>query len=127
MNSKNKTILALGSNVSQEANMLKAKGMIERLLDGDVVFSEYMWTNPIGVDSDKFLNCLAIAHTDMDVAQFDMALKDIEHNLGSSKAEHQKGIVRIDIDVLLFGGQRYHEADWGRDYVKKMMAELMSK
>ena len=38
--------------------------------------------------------------------------------------ERKQGIVRIDIDILLADGQRHHEDDWERPYVKNLLAQL---
>lgn len=51
-------------------------------------------------------------------------LKDMERTIGSTPTERKQGIVRIDIDILLADGQRHHEDDWERPYVKNLLAQL---
>lgn len=60
----------------------------------------------------------------MSYAALWQVLKDMERSLGSLPAEREKGLVRIDIDILLADGKRHHEADWERDYVKSLLSEL---
>jgi 2-amino-4-hydroxy-6-hydroxymethyldihydropteridine diphosphokinase len=114
----------MGSNVSQVYNMQMAVTMMMSLLGKSVIFSRRVWTTPIGFDSDKFLNCIAVAYTDQGMPQLVRAFKDIEHRLGSMKSEHSAGVVKIDIDVLQYGDQRFHASDWNRDYIKALMKEM---
>lgn len=37
--------------------------------------------------------------------------------------EKDKNIVKIDIDILLYGDKRLHDKDWTRGYVKELMKE----
>ncbi len=124
MGKRQKLILALGSNENQESNMQLAQHKLERLLNGEVVFSETMWTDPLGIESDRFLNCLAVGYTHHGVDQLYRALKQVERSIGSLRAERKRGVVKIDIDILLFGDQRYHASDWKRDYVSRLLERM---
>lgn len=127
MGKKQKVILSLGANENQESNMQLAQYKLERLLSNQVIFSETMWTTPIGIDSDRFLNCLAVAHTHHSFTQLHRALKQIERSLGSQRAERKRGVVKMDIDILLFGDQRYHTSDWKRDYIRRLLERMGEK
>ena len=127
MGKKQKVILSLGANENQESNMQLAQYKLERLLSNQVIFSEMMWTTPIGIDSDRFLNCLAVAHTHHSFTQLHRALKQIERSLGSLRAERKRGVVKMDIDILLFGNSRYHTDDWQRDYVRRLLERMGEK
>ena len=52
-----KTIIALGSNHNQEENISKAQTLLKQRFK-NVKFSDKQWTEPIGITSDKFLNCI---------------------------------------------------------------------
>ena len=106
MGKKQKVILSLGANENQESNMQLAQYKLERLLSNQVIFSEMMWTTPIGIDSDRFLNCLAVAHTHHSFTQLHRALKQIERSLGDS---------------------RYHIDDWQRNYVRRLLERMGEK
>lgn len=127
MGKKQKVILSLGANENQESNMQLAQYKLERLLSNQVIFSEMMWTTPIGIDSDQFLNCLAVAHTHHSFTQLHRALKQIERSLGSLRAERKRGVVKMDIDILLFGDSRYHIDDWQRNYVRRLLERMGEK
>ena len=67
---------------------------------------------------------MAQADTNLGYPALRQMLKDIERTIGSTPAERKQGIVRIDIDILLADGQRHHEDDWERPYVKNLLAQL---
>jgi 2-amino-4-hydroxy-6-hydroxymethyldihydropteridine diphosphokinase len=78
------------------------------------------------MQSERFLNCLAIAHTKHREPQISSALKRIEIRCGNTRALRTVNIVRMDIDILLFDHQRLHEKDWKRSYIKNLMKEIDS-
>ena len=53
---KRKLIIALGANVDAEANIELAKIHLGKLFPG-IGFSTVVSTEPIGIESDDFLNC----------------------------------------------------------------------
>lgn len=120
-----KVTLCLGSNLDAQRNIDAAKDLLRHTLS-DIQFSSPLWTKPVGEkQTDRlYLNCLAEGHTDMDYPTLHNKLKNIEQRLGSTPSERQQGIVRIDIDILKLDWLRYHEDDWERDYVKRLLREL---
>lgn len=124
MNKSNyEIVIALGSNDRQEINMLTAKQLLRQLFS-DIEFTKSVWTKPIGIESDRFLNCLAIAHTKHREPQMKSALKRIQLRCGDTRSLRTINIVRMDIDILLFDHQRLHEKDWERPYIKNLMKEI---
>lgn len=119
----NKIIMALGSNTDAEKHLFAAKRMIENIFS-DVVFSSSLLTEPIGIDSDKFLNCLAVAFTELSKEEIEHTLKRIERDCGDNETDRKEGKILMDIDILEFEGEKYHIGDWERDYVKTLMKEI---
>ena len=70
-----------------------------------------------------YLNQLVYATTSLSVDELQSALKNIELCLGRTTEDRQKGIVRIDLDLLQYGDQRYHLRDWDRPYIKALLRE----
>ncbi|MBO4451193.1 MAG: 2-amino-4-hydroxy-6-hydroxymethyldihydropteridine diphosphokinase [Bacteroidaceae bacterium] len=116
-------VISLGSNDRQESNMALAKQLLEQLFS-DIRFTDSVWTNPVGIESDKFLNCLAIAHSKHREPQIKSALKRVQIRCGDTRAFRSINIVRMDIDILLFDGKRQHAEDWQRPYIKNLMKEI---
>ena|SRR5574344_143987 len=119
-----KVILALGSNINQEANMRQAENLLCQLFGKNIIFTDTIWTLPIGIKSDKFLNCLAVFHVSQEMKSLDDALKKIECQLGSDKLQKQIGIVPIDIDILKFGDIVCHMEDWKRSYIRQLLERI---
>ena len=106
-----KTIIALGSNSNQEENISKAQILLKQRFKG-IKFSDAQWTEPIGIKSDKFLNCLGTFETDISLTQVKQCLKEIEQTMGDSHESHQKGNVLIDIDLAQYGEEIVKEIIW---------------
>ena len=53
MAERKEIVLALGSNFDQEINISKAKAKLYDLFGNDIIFSEQIWTIPIGMISNK--------------------------------------------------------------------------
>ena len=116
-------VLALGSNNEQRKNISACKRMLEQYFPG-IVFTRQLWTDPIGMVSPKFLNCLACFSTTHTLYQLQVAIRNIEGRCGNRKAFRTRNIISIDVDILLYGDKKLHEADWERPYMKELMESL---
>ncbi|HEY9551231.1 MAG TPA: 2-amino-4-hydroxy-6-hydroxymethyldihydropteridine diphosphokinase [Prevotella sp.] len=116
-------IVALGSNYRQQQHLNKAKAALRNVF-GNMRFTSEIWTEPIGMVSDMFLNCLGYAHTDLPLQELNTLLKAIENECGNSHELRCQNVVCLDIDVLWHGGKKFHEADWQRDYIKQLLTEI---
>ena len=79
---------------------------------------------PRSLHRTQFLNCLALIHWTGGVFNLERELKDIEILSGDSEAKRSKNIVVMDLDILLYGTEKMHAADWERPYVEEMMKDL---
>lgn len=114
-------ILSLGSNYDQEKNIADAKSELLKTFGQTLMFSECKWTEPIGIKSDRFLNCLAFAHTSFSIDYINRALKHIESTCGNTRQARSRDIVKMDIDILKYGNVILHEDDWKRNYIIELM------
>lgn len=116
-------IIALGSNEQAEEHLDKAKKYIQALFP-NILFSEALWTEPIGIRSARFLNCVGVAMTGMDYSTICQMLKSIEHSCGDRQEDRRRNIVRMDIDLLRYGHRREHKKDWQRPYIQQLIKEI---
>lgn len=124
MESKNvEIVMALGCNVNQFAHIGQANGLLRELF-GDIVFSEAVWTDPVGLDSDRFVNQVAVARTPLPLEAVQTALKKVEALCGRTVMDKARGIIAMDIDLLAYNGKRYKEEDWQRDYIRRLLDSL---
>ena len=120
MTEPRRIIIAMGSNHQQQSHIDMAREFLRDAFLG-VCFSDMLWTEPIGVASDKFLNGLAVTFTPLDEAATTALLKDIERHCGDSPALRRCNIVNMGLDLLCFDGERRHDGDWERPYIKTLM------
>lgn len=108
---KMKITISLGSNTEQEQHIEEA---IERLktVFSDITFTQPQWTEPVGVVSDRYLNCLANFTTLLSLQQLVQQLKNIETAMGDTHENHKQGIVLIDLDVIKYGDKEVKKIAW---------------
>jgi 2-amino-4-hydroxy-6-hydroxymethyldihydropteridine diphosphokinase len=116
-------IVALGSNNNQTNNLERAVSIIKSMFN-DAEFSSNMWTNPIGIESDMFLNKLAKFSTKYNLSEILKVLKQVEKDCGNTQNDRDNNIIPMDIDILQYGDKKMHEKDWERPYVRHLMSEL---
>lgn len=120
-------ILALGSNTAQEYHLREAEIRLRKLIGKSIRFSKSLWTTPLGIKSDLFLNELVIADTILPLATLRLELQRIEHELDTTTEQKRQGIVGIDIDLLCYDGERWHHSDWRRPYIQQLLSTMLSE
>lgn len=120
LNVSKNLVIALGSNFDQERNVSFAMEELRKSFPG-MVFSKMLWTEPIGIVSDRFVNALGKTSTSMSQQQVTCVLKDIERKCGRCQEDKARNIVKLDLDLMLYGGERLKEVDWNRDYFQQLL------
>jgi len=115
-----RVIIALGSNTLPAAHMQWAAQRLSSLLAGDVCFSRTLWTQDIHHTGIYYMNRLAAGSTSLPVDRLEQMLKDIE-----AETERTREAVTLDLDLMLYDGQRYHEKDWPRPYIQQLINEIL--
>ena len=123
MNKTHELIISIGTNVDHDLNMTLAKRALLTLLP-DMTFTTEKWTTPVDAESDKFLNCLALATTRHGAKQIVRAFKQIERKCGDTKGKRSKGTITVDIDILKYDDEIFHKEDWQRGYIRALMREI---
>lgn len=106
--------LTLGSNTDQQRHIEEAQKRL-RALFPSIRFEEPCWTTPVGIVSDDFLNVEAIGTTDLALPDLTATLKEIEYVMGDHSANHRKGIVLIDIDLIDYGDLHLKDIIWKKE------------
>ena len=121
---KTKIIIALGANYEQDKNIQYAMRRLREFFP-NVVFSSMLWTEPIGIASDKFLNVLGCAEIeDGSVEEVNRKLKLIEQECGRKGDDKNRNVVKLDLDLLQYGEARLKENDWKREYMSLLLEEI---
>ena len=127
MTKENYIIISIGSNYNQKENISFAKKKLAGMLGEQTSFTRDMWTEPVGIQSEKFINCICISTTRHTLLQLTKAFKQLEKKCERSKKNDLISKIPLDIDILLYGNQRYHEKDWERQYIQEQLNDLFDK
>ncbi|WP_294721346.1 2-amino-4-hydroxy-6-hydroxymethyldihydropteridine diphosphokinase [Prevotella sp.] len=127
MTKQNYIIISIGSNYNQKENISFAKKKLTGMLGEQTSFTRDMWTEPVGIQSEKFINCICISTTRHTLLQLTKAFKQLEKKCERSKKNDLISKIPLDIDILLYGNQRYHEKDWERQYIQELLNDFFDK
>ena len=127
MTKENYIIISIGSNCNQKENISFAKKKLAGMLGEQTSFTRDMWTEPVGIQSEKFINCICISTTRHTLLQLTKAFKQLEKKCKRSKKNDLISKIPLDIDILLYGNQRYHEKDWERQYIQELLNDFFDK
>ncbi len=127
MTKQNYIIISIGSNYNQKENISFAKKKLTGMLGEQTSFTRDMWTEPVGIQSEKFINCICISSTKHKLLQLTKAFKQLERKCERSKKNDLINKIPLDIDILLYGDQRYHEKDWERQYIQELLNDFFDK
>jgi len=120
----NKALLSIGTNEEREKNL----SLCHRFLDkefGDIHYSKTSVTSPYGTTYKKdFLNQLALIYTEKEREEVAFLLKNAEKEIGRKAADKNKGIVKIDIDLVIWNDEVLKPADISRDYIADLLPGL---
>lgn len=98
--------------------------MLRDVLGDSLRFTESLWTEPVGITSDNFLNCLGTVETTLSQDELTAMLKQTERSCGDTPELRRRNMIGMDIDLLLYGGVKLHPSDWQRGYVRTLAADL---
>ncbi len=118
--------IGMGSNVPEAAAILEAARQgLAALCDDEVRFSSPVATEPIDFPwPARFINQVARLTTAMKPKALKASLKRLEREAGRQRGDKQRGVVRLDLDLLAVDGEILRPADWQRSYIQQGVAEL---
>lgn len=117
-------LLCLGSNFDRHIHLANAREALKALFT-DIRFSTEMETEAIGGRFlSPFSNQTAQFTTSLPADEVRALLKGIEKENGRLKEDKAQGIVKLDIDLLMYGNEVLKPEDMERDFVKKGLEEL---
>jgi 2-amino-4-hydroxy-6-hydroxymethyldihydropteridine diphosphokinase len=122
-----KAVIAIGTNLNQRDNALSVREYLGGMFGSDIVFTQFMKTEPVDGGDGYYINALAEIHTNMSYEDLKQWFKDLEQTCGRNQEDSGDGYIPVDIDILQYGDKRFKEEDWSRDYVKALWKELRQK
>ena len=116
----------VGTNVDHQSNITKAREILDSTF-ADCRFSRVMQTLPIGMENTnvRFANMLVVFNSTLDTEEVVSKLKQIERQCGDTRMARSRGEVIMDIDLLRYDDELFHQSDWQRHYIKTLMEEML--
>jgi 2-amino-4-hydroxy-6-hydroxymethyldihydropteridine diphosphokinase len=120
----NKVLLSIGPNADRETNLALCHRLLEESFE-EINYSGTSVTSPYGVHyKNDFLNQLAIAYTHKNKKEMYLLLKSIENEMGREKADKEKGVVKIDIDLVIWNNNILKPTEISRSYIAGLLPDL---
>lgn len=121
---RNTCYIELGSNGCSDAFIRGARQMLKDRFP-DIVFGTIQTTEPVDfVSPHPFRNQTGRFSTPLPQEELSLILKHIEKTLGRRPEDKAKGVVKIDIDLVVYNGMVLKEKDLQREYVRAGLYEL---
>lgn len=116
-------LIALASNHNQEKNLSEGRKALAQILTS-TSFTKALWTKAEGIPAPAplYLNQLVSAETPLGADELTCCLKAIEQRQGRNADARREGRVALDLDLMEYDGERHHERDWSRTYMKQLLA-----
>ncbi|PXV64110.1 2-amino-4-hydroxy-6-hydroxymethyldihydropteridine diphosphokinase [Dysgonomonas alginatilytica] len=121
----NTFIISMGSNENRTENMSRCRYLLSKYYP-DVMFSEMINTEPFGDNyQSDFLNQLALINSEDDDLTVTERLKKIETEIGRQPEEKSRGIIKIDVDLLVVNGNIIKTEDFERPYINNLFENFI--
>lgn len=121
----NTFIISMGSNENRTENMSRCRCLLSKYYP-DIMFSEMINTEPFGDNyQSDFLNQLALINSEDDDLTMTERLKKIEAEIGRQSEEKSRGIIKIDVDLLVVNGNIIKVEDFERPYINNLFENFI--
>lgn len=116
--------IGLGSNFESHKNISYAQSELKAML-GDIRFSSILITQPINCPTPYlFSNQVARGFTNLSKEDLIVCLKGIEQDCGRVAFDKIQGVIKLDLDLLIYDKYILKPKDIEFPYIQKGMAEL---
>lgn len=122
----NEVLISIGSNINKEKNLAVCQQLLNASFDC-IHYSDISITVPYGNNyQDNFINQLAMILTNDEKNVVSNILKSIEKKIGRVPEDKNLGIVKIDVDIIIWNNNVIKTEDITRSYVKDLISTLPS-
>jgi 2-amino-4-hydroxy-6-hydroxymethyldihydropteridine diphosphokinase len=121
---KHECIIGIGSNIEPEKNIAAALFYLRQEQEL-ISVSSLVKTLPIGIpEQPDFLNGAARIITEMEIAEFQDYLKNLEDRLKRDRTAPKFGSRTIDLDIVKWDGEIVDQDYNHRDFLKTVVDEI---
>lgn len=111
-------IIALGSSHLQAVHIQWASERLASCLQ-HLRLSRRLWTEDIRGTGIFYMNRLVAASTTLSATALEQQLKAIE-----AETRRTSDSVTLDLDLMQYDSQRFHEKDWPRPYIQQLLPDI---
>lgn len=123
----NTFIISMGSNENRAENMSRCRYLLNKYYP-NVIFSEMINTKPFGDNyRSDFYNQLAEIRSNDNEYEVMGKLKNVEQEIGRQISDKSRGIIKIDVDLLMVNEHIVKSEDFRRPYIKVLFEDLKKK
>ena len=120
----NVALLSLGTNTNREYNMMLCCLLLSDVYP-NLAYSGTSITKPYGKRYKyDFLNRLAILSTNQSQEEVKSTLKNIEKLIGRTDMDKESGLIKIDIDLVIWNNELLKPEDMKRSYIQDLLPTL---
>ncbi|WP_239060695.1 2-amino-4-hydroxy-6-hydroxymethyldihydropteridine diphosphokinase [Bacteroides sp. 519] len=117
----------MGSNSGKEEKLLFARTHLTHLFSS-IIFGEEIETKPLFIANDSlFLNQVARFESEQNPEEVRCLMKQIESSAGRTKEDTARGIIALDIDILMVDDIVLKPEDMKRQYVIDGIKTILTK
>ena len=122
----NKVVISIGSN--SEDCKIQMESAIQHLKStfSNVVASTAYETLALNGKDASYLNAVAVAETDMTFDDATMILKQWEKTCGRTPESKLKGIIPIDLDIVVWNNEVVREKDYSYSFFTQGYNQLIA-
>lgn len=121
---KHEVIISLGSNMDPSENISKAIESINKEFNV-LGISPIKRTEPIGYkEQADFLNGAVLIQTDMDSAELNCWLKELETKMGRVRSTNKYGPRTIDLDIIVWNSKIVDDDVYERNFLQEFILFL---
>ena len=121
----NTAVVSVGSNINPRKNIKLA----QEIIAGEFTLlnvSSFKQTEPIGFkEQDDFYNGAFLVKTELEIENFNSALKKIEVDMGRIKTSNKQGPRIIDLDIVIWNNKIMDDDVYQRGFLKNSILELI--
>lgn len=121
MKQRHTVLLSLGSDTEREKNIALAFKLLKTEVVENAEISKILTTKDIRGTGTLFSNALVSGDTMLSLPLLREGAKAIERTLLRGEK------ITIDIDILMYDGEKHKQKDWERPYIKPLLDDLNGK
>lgn len=121
---KHSCLICIGSNLDRQSQLAAARKALT-IAFPDIRFGAELETEAIGENFlSPFSNQLAQFSTSLSPEDVRKTFKEIEQNSGRAKEDKIQGIVKLDIDLLIYNNTVLKPEDLKKDFIRKELGKI---